>query len=119
MIKVAKLNKAIFSAAKPLVMALTAKKPSVAHITFAAQKSLPGLIDASHQARSAVVSAHLASNSRVFRQTADTVDQMVEGAKIIARTPPNEVMATFDIDEAVAYRYGIQLFVEAFSSLSE
>jgi len=29
------------------------------------------------------------------------------------------VMATYDIDEAVAYRHGIQLFAEAFDSLSE
>jgi soluble cytochrome b562 len=65
------------------------------------------------------MNAHLSANSRLFQQTAAAVDQMIQGARIFARTPPNKIMVTYNNDEAVAYRHGIQLFAEAFDSLSE
>lgn len=101
----------------PLVKALNRRKPSVAEITYAAQKALPGLHAALNQ-------VHAESSSPTARQMHDNyghlsvvLDQALAGAQMIARTTPNEVMATYTIPEAENYREGIALFAEAYNWL--
>ena len=114
---VKKIIRHSIAASIPLVRALNRRTPSVAEITYAAQKSLPGL-------HAALTQVDVESSSPAARQSHDNyghlsvvLDQALAGAQMIARTTPNEVMATYTITEAQNYREGIALFSEAYNWL--
>lgn len=114
---VKKIIRHSIAASSPLVSALNRRKPSVAEITFGAQKALPGLHAALDQvdAESGNPSARQSHDN--YGELSVVLDQALAGAQMVARTTPNEVMATYTIPEAQNYRDGIALFVEAYNWL--
>ena len=114
---VKKIIRHSIAASSPLVRALNRRKPSVAEITYAAQKALPGLHAALNLVDVESSSIAALESHDNYGELSVVLDQALAGAQMIARTTPNEVMATYTIPEAQNYRDGIALFAEAYNWL--
>jgi hypothetical protein len=105
------------SASRPLAKALVRKKPTVGSIVFGAEKCLPDLNRAATLANDAAIRAQMSLQSGNYREISSAVNQLLQGAQLIFRTSPVELLATSGLPEGVRYREGIALFAEAYDWL--
>jgi hypothetical protein len=114
-----KLIRIAIAGASPLAKALRRKKAGIGAIVYGAEKSLPELHRAARMASDAVIGGQIYTKAGNLRDVSAAINQMLQGAQSISRTPTVELLATSGLPEGVRYRKGILLFAEAYDWLQQ